>query len=74
MKDRFYYSTRQILEEQNFIVVPSAEFLGAHTFNFGGWKVMEGWPDEHDLEAAKEYAAITFKRFTDRREYKRSKK
>jgi hypothetical protein len=33
-----HYSTRQILKEQNFIVVSSAEFLGAHTFNLGGWR------------------------------------
>jgi menaquinone-dependent protoporphyrinogen IX oxidase len=31
-----HYSTREILKEQNFIVVSSAEFLGAHTFNIGG--------------------------------------
>ncbi|HSQ85629.1 MAG TPA: flavodoxin domain-containing protein [Desulfobacterales bacterium] len=31
-----HYSTRQILKEQNFIVVSSAEFLSAHTFNLGG--------------------------------------
>lgn len=33
-----HYSTRQILEKQNFIVVSSADFLGVHTFNLGGWK------------------------------------
>lgn len=59
-----HYSTRQILQEQNFIVVSSAEFLGAHTFNLNGWKAMEGRPDELDFEVAKEYATITYKRFT----------
>lgn len=59
-----HYSTRQILEEQNFIVVSSAEFLGAHTFNLGGWKAMECRPDATDFDIAKEYASITYKRFT----------
>jgi menaquinone-dependent protoporphyrinogen IX oxidase/ferredoxin len=60
-----HYSTRQILEEQHFRVVSSAEFLGAHTFNLGGWKAMEGRPDEHDFTVAKEYVEITNRRFTD---------
>lgn len=59
-----HYSTRRLLEHQNFIVVSSAQFLGAHTFNLGGWKAMEGRPDESDVEAAQEYARITYKRFT----------
>jgi ferredoxin/flavodoxin len=60
-----HYSTRQILEEQHFRVVSSADFLGAHTFNLGGWKAMEGRPDEHDFDVAKEYVEITYKRFTN---------
>jgi ferredoxin/flavodoxin len=56
-------STKQILEEQGFVVVSSAEFLGAHTFNLGGWRAVEGRPDESDLEVAKEYAKATHKRF-----------
>jgi len=58
-----HYSTRQILEKQNFIVVSSAEFLGFHTFNLGGWKAMEGRPDTCDFDVAREYARITYKRF-----------
>ena len=58
-----HYSTRQILEEQNFVVVSSAEFLGAHTFNLGGWKAMGGRPAALDFEVAKEYARVTYKRF-----------
>jgi ferredoxin/flavodoxin len=59
-----HYSTRQILEEQKFVVVSSAEFVGAHTFNLGGWKAMEGRPDTLDLEMAKEYAQATYKRLS----------
>ncbi len=58
-----HYSTRQILKEQNFIVVSSAEFLGAHTFNFGGWRALEDRPDEIDFEVAKEYVERNYKRF-----------
>jgi ferredoxin/flavodoxin len=57
-------STKQILEEQGFVVVSSAEFLGAHTFNLGGWRAVEGRPDESDFDVAKEYAQATHKRFT----------
>ncbi len=59
-----HYSTRKILEDQNFTVVSSADFLGPHTFNLGGWKAMEDRPDESDFKTAREYAAITCKRFT----------
>ena len=60
-----HYSTRRILEERNFRVVSSAEFLGAHTYNLGGWKAMEGRPDERDYDIAKEYAESTYARFID---------
>ncbi len=59
-----HYSTRQILQRQGFSIVSSAEFLGAHTFNLGGWKAMEGRPDETDFEVAREYARVTYRRFT----------
>ena len=58
-----HYTTKQILEKQNFIVVSSADFLGAHTFNLGGWRAMEGRPNQCDLDVAKEYAIKTYKRF-----------
>ncbi|MDH4034335.1 MAG: EFR1 family ferrodoxin, partial [candidate division Zixibacteria bacterium] len=58
-----HYSTRQILEEQNFRVVSSAEFLSVHTFNLGGWMAMEGRPDERDFAVAKEYVDKTYARF-----------
>lgn len=57
-------STRQILEEQGFVVVSSAEFLASHTFNIGGWRAMVGRPDDTDFAVAREYAERTYKRFT----------
>jgi flavodoxin/ferredoxin len=59
-----HYSTRQILKEQNFIVVSSAEFLGAHTFNLGGWRAMGDRPNSLDFEVVKDYVELTCKRFT----------
>ena len=59
-----HYSFRRILEEQNFITVTSAEFLGAHTFNLGGWKAVAERPNTSDFDVAKEYVLNTYKRFT----------
>jgi len=39
-----HHTTRQILEKSDFTLVSSAQFLGAHAFNLGGWKAMEGRP------------------------------
>jgi len=58
-----HYSTREILKEQNFIVVSSAEFLGAHTFNLGGWRALGDRPNELDFGVAKDYVELTCKRF-----------
>lgn len=59
-----HHTTRQILESRNFTVVSSAEFLGAHTFNLGGWRAMENRPDERDFSLAREFAGKTLKRLT----------
>jgi ferredoxin/menaquinone-dependent protoporphyrinogen IX oxidase len=59
-----HHSTRQILTEQNFTVVSSAEFPGAHTFNHGGWQAFTDRPDESDFDMAKEYTIATLKRFS----------
>jgi flavodoxin/ferredoxin len=58
-----HHSTSEILKEQNFIVVSSAEFLGAHTFNLGGWRALEDRPNQLDYEVAKDYVELTCKRF-----------
>jgi len=59
-----HYSTKQILEERGFVVVSSAEFLGAHTFNLGGWRAVADRPDASDFDVAREFARKTFARFT----------
>ena len=55
---------KQILEDQNFQVVSTGEFLGKHTSNLAGWSLMSEHPNQDDFDIAKEYAKKTFKRFT----------
>jgi len=57
-----HYNIKQILEEQNFQLVSTAEFVCKHTYNCGGWKVMENRPNESDFNVAKEYTKKTYKR------------
>ena len=57
-------TTCAILEKSNFKVAASAEFLGAHTFNLGGWQSMVDRPDKSDLAVAEEYADRVYDRFT----------
>jgi ferredoxin/flavodoxin len=59
-----HHTTRKLLEQSNFKVVASAEFLASHTYNLGGWKAMEGRPDESDFSVAREYAERVLPRFT----------
>lgn len=59
-----HYTTQQILDKQNFVLISSAQFLGAHTYNLGGWKAMVNRPDKSDFEVAREYAERTYHRFS----------
>jgi len=59
-----HHSTREILRQQGFTVVASAEFPGAHTFNLGGWKAFVHRPDHEDASLARQYATAAYKRFT----------
>ncbi|WFN36834.1 EFR1 family ferrodoxin [Methanomicrobium antiquum] len=59
-----HYTTCKILEERGFLVVSSAEFLAAHTFNLGGWEANVNRPDERDFSVAEEYAKETYLRFS----------
>ena len=58
-----HYSTREILAKAGFTVVSSAEFLGAHTFNKGGWDAVPSRPDASDFAVAREFALSTYDRF-----------
>ncbi len=59
-----HYDTRERLRRRGFTVVASAEFLGAHTFNLGGWQSMNSRPGDDDLKLAARYAEVIHGRFS----------
>jgi ferredoxin/flavodoxin len=59
-----HFHTRELLEKANFRVQFSAEFLGRHTFNVAGWRVLPDRPDERDFTVAREFAALAIERFS----------
>lgn len=59
-----HYDTSRRLEARGFQVVASAEFLGKHTFNLGGWQSMPGRPDQDDEGLARKYANALLARFS----------
>lgn len=52
-----HFDTCRRLTDRGFVVVASADFPCAHTFNLGGWQAMQDRPDQQDLELAAEYGA-----------------
>lgn len=62
-KNPAHYFIKKLLEKQNFTLVSTAEFLGAHTFNHSGWKAVMDRPNQSDFEVAEEYVMKTVRRF-----------
>ncbi|MCT4596049.1 MAG: EFR1 family ferrodoxin [Anaeromicrobium sp.] len=62
-KDPAHYFIKKLLEKQNFKLVSTAEFLGAHTFNRSGWKAVIDRPNQSDFEVAQDYVMKTVRRF-----------
>lgn len=62
-KDPAHYFIKKLLEKQNFKLISTAEFLGAHTFNRSGWKAVIDRPNQSDFEIAEDYIMKTVKRF-----------
>ena len=60
-----HFHTKLLLENAGFCVQFSAEFLGRHTFNVAGWRVLPDRPDEQDFAAARQYAALAIERFSE---------
>lgn len=58
-----HFHTKKLLEAANFQVNLSAEFLGRHSFNVGGWNILPDRPNEQDFIVAQEYARVTVERF-----------
>ncbi|MEE4195166.1 MAG: EFR1 family ferrodoxin [Anaerolineae bacterium] len=59
-----HFHTKQLLERAGFEVLFSAEFLGRHTYNVGGWQILPDRPDETDFSVARAFAALAQERFT----------
>ncbi|QUI25533.1 NAD(P)H-dependent oxidoreductase [Vallitalea pronyensis] len=64
-KDPAHYFIKQLLEDQHFVLVSTAEFLGAHTFNYSGWSAVTNRPNDLDFQVAEDYAMKTVRRFLD---------
>jgi ferredoxin/flavodoxin len=58
-----HFDTKCLLEAAGFRVLFTAEFLGRHTFNVGGWRVLPDRPDESDFAVARQFAAQAVERF-----------
>ncbi len=58
-----HFHTKVLLEKARFQVLFSVEFLGRHSFNVGGWKILSNRPDESDFAVAREYAHLAKERF-----------
>lgn len=58
-----HFHTKLLLEGAGFQVLFSAEFLGRHSFNVGGWRMLPDRPDQEDLALARDYATLALERF-----------
>lgn len=59
-----HFHTMQLLDQAGFRVLLSAEFLGRHSFNVGGWQVLPDRPDQNDFAVAREFASLALERFS----------
>jgi ferredoxin len=59
-----HFHTKLLLEQAHFHVLFSAEFLGRHSFNLGGWKALPERPNSQDFAIARQYAALAKQRLS----------
>ena len=59
-----HFHTKLLLDKAGFRVLFSAEFLGRHSFNQGGWSILEDRPDQADFEVARDFALLATDRFS----------
>ncbi len=59
-----HFHTKLLLEKAGFRVQFSGEFLGRHSFNVAGWRILPDRPDESDFAVAREFAALAVERFS----------
>ena len=58
-----HHNMKELLENLNFRMVSSGEFVASHTYNRAGWDIARDRPNQDDLNVAKEYAEKTYVRF-----------
>ena len=59
-----HFHTQRLLEKAGFQVLFSGEFLGRHSFNLAGWRILPDRPDAQDFAVAREYADQALERFS----------
>jgi ferredoxin len=59
-----HFHTSLLLKQADFRLMLTAEFLGRHSFNVGGWRVLPDRPDEEDFGVAREFARMAIERFS----------
>jgi ferredoxin len=59
-----HFHTILLLEKAGFEVLFTAEFLGRHSMNVGGWSILPNRPDESDFAVARDYADLAIAKFT----------
>ena len=59
-----HFHTKKLLESVGFQVLFSAEFIGRHSFNLGGWTILQDRPNEEDFKVAREFARLAVDRFS----------
>ncbi len=60
-----HFHTKLLLEQAGFKVQFSAEFLGRHTMNLAGWRILPSRPDEEDFTIAQKFADLAIDRFSN---------
>ena len=58
-----HFHTKLLLDKAGFEVVLTAEFLGRHSFNVGGWRILPDRPDQEDFTVARTYVECALERF-----------
>ncbi len=59
-----HYNMKTILNQQDFFLVASAEFICSHTYNLAGWDIFKNRPNHEDYEIAREFALKILQKFT----------
>ena len=59
-----HFHTSLLLKQADFRLLLTAEFLGRHSFNVGGWRILPDRPNAEDFSVAREFAVLGIERFS----------